>query len=350
MKVFRSALLILLAAVCIFGLAACGYKAVPSTKEEAATVLTLDGKYEAPYELYRFLFLQKKHALDDGKESYWTGKDKKAAFNEIDKTVKEEICRTYALFSLCDKYGIDPYSDEIEDVIEAEIVKTIEGDGENPGYGKYKNYLAEIKKEFLNDSVYRFYLRYDACEARLAAKLKQDKVITAKEEKVFAYYAGKETVCATWILLPYGQLENYSEAMRESILADAKAADNETFKQMAAQYAITQSAAELAEGVYFGKYEYDLLYKELVDTAFALAEGETSDAFFSGDGLYIVRRLPKSMEYLADESHAEALAEGYMLNVFYRMLWEEENRLAGTVAVTDVYRGLAFDTIKMPED
>ena len=349
MKTIRSALLLCLTVFMALSLFACGYKPVASTEEEAATVMTLDGKYEVPYELFRFIFLQKKQAVSDGNDDYFVDKDKKALFAEFASEAEAEAVKVYAMFSLCEKYGIDPYSKEIEDEIKEAVAFAIEGDDFTPGYGSYKNYLADIKEKFLNDSVYRLYLRYDACEAHLAAKLKKDKVITANRDDVLAYYCGDETVCATWILIPYQNLANYTEGMRQNIWNEAVGKSNEDFKLMAAQYATTQSAEELATGLYFGRYEYDVLYRELVDTAFSLAEGETSEPFYSGDGLYIVRRLPKNLEYLADESNRDALDEGYMLNVFGRMLAEEEQRLASAVSYTERYRALHFDAVKKPE-
>lgn len=350
MKILRFALLLCLALCLTFSLAACGYKAVPSTAEEAAAVMTLDGKYQIPYELFRFVFLQKKQADSDGKEDYFKGKDKKALLEAYTAEAVAEAAKVYALFSLCEKYGVDPYAEEIDEKIDEEIAFIIEGDDYTPGYGSHKTYLAEIKKQFLNDSVYRLFLRYDLCEQRLAAKLKQDKVITAKWEDVFAHYSGEDTVCVSWILLPYANLGNFTEAQRQRILNEARAKTNEDFCKMAAEFSTTQVPDELVRGVYFGRYEYDDLYRELVDTAFSLEEGETSDIFFSGDGLYILRRLPKNPAYLANEDNREDLEEGYMLDLFGKMLAEEETRLVKTVTYTDAYRDITFDSVKMPEE
>lgn len=349
MKIVRSVLLFCLTLCLALSLFSCGYRAEPSTAEEAAAVMTLDGKYSVPYELFRFIFLQKKQAESGGDENYFKDKDKEALFHAFSEEAEAEALKVYALFSLCEKYGIDPYSEEVEEEIEEEIALLIEGDDYTAGYGNYKSYLADIKEQFLNDSVYRLYLRYDACERRLAAKLKADKVITSPWEDVFAYYYGDETVCVSWILIPYGNLGNYTEAMRQDLLNEAKGKTDEAFKQKAAEYAITQSAEELARGVYFGRYEYDELYDELVDTAFALEEGETSELFFSGDGLYILRRLPKDIQYISREENRDAFNEGYMLNLFGKMLADEEARLSETLVYTDTYRALDFDAIKMPD-
>ena len=174
-------------------------------------------------------------------------------------------------------------------------------------------------------------------------------MITDKWEDVFAYYMGEETVCVTWILIPYSNLSGYTEGMRQNLLNEAKGKTDEDFKKMAAQYAITQSADELATGVYFGRYEYDALYCELVDTAFSLEVGETSSLVYSGDGLYIVRRLPKDMQYIANEDVRDTFSEGYMLGQFGKMLADEEARMALTVTYTETYEALDFDGVKKPE-
>ena len=107
---------------------------------------------------------------------------------EYVKEVEREAAKVYALFSLCEKYGIDPYAEEVEEEITAQVELSIQGSETEYGYGSVKAYLKEIGEQFLNDSVYRLYLRYDICERLLSAKLKKDEVITAKWEDVFAYY------------------------------------------------------------------------------------------------------------------------------------------------------------------
>ena len=349
MKCFRVALLLCLSLLLTVSLCACGYKPVASTAEEGRAVFFLDGTHEVKYELFRFVFLQKKQAESDGNEEYFANKNKTELFERYAEEAEAEAAKVYAMFSLCSKYGIDPYSEEIEEEITETLKQTIKGDDATPGYGSQKAYLEDIKSQFLNDSVYRLYLRYDVCERRLAAKLKQDDIIQAKWEDVFSYYNGEETVRDTWILIPYSNLEGYTAGMKQTLWAEASEKSNADFTSMAAQYATIQSAEEMATGIYFGKYEYDTLYKELVDTAFSLAEGETSEPFYSGDGLYIVRRLPKDVQYLADESNRDLLNEGYMLNAFGQMLAEEELRLLDAISYTDYYATLTFDSIKMSD-
>lgn len=348
-KMLRSFFVFCLAALMLFSLCACGYRPVKSTKDESATVFSFDGKHEVKYELFRFLFLQKKQAESNGDDSYFEGKDKNALFAEYAKEAEREAAKVYALFSLCEKYGVDPYAEEIEDEITETIKATIDGDETNEGYGSKRAYLDDIRTVFLNDSVYRLYLRYDICERLLAAQLKKDGVIGAEWADVSAYYCGDETVCATWVLIPYSNLGGYTEGMRRELYEQAKGKSNDDFKKMAAQYALTQSPDELAIGLYFGRYEYDALYQELVETAFSLEEGETSEPFYSGDGLYILRRLPKDLSYIADEDNREALNEGYMLGSFGAMLAEEEARLLSSVSYTETYEALVFDSVKMPE-
>ena len=57
MKAFRSLTALALALVLLLALVGCGYPAIKSSKEEKATVLTFDEKYDVAYELYRFCFL-----------------------------------------------------------------------------------------------------------------------------------------------------------------------------------------------------------------------------------------------------------------------------------------------------
>ncbi|MBO5755751.1 MAG: peptidylprolyl isomerase [Clostridia bacterium] len=348
-KMLRSFGFFCLAMLMALSFVACGYRPVASTEAESTPIFSFDGKHEVKYELFRFIFLQKKQAESGGDDAYFEGKDKAALLAEYVKEAEREAAKVYALFSLCEKYGIDPYAEEVEEEITAQVELAIQGSESEYGYGSVKAYLKEIGEQYLNDSVYRLYLRYDICERLLSAKLKKDEVITAKWEDVFAYYYGEETVCATWVLIPYSNLSGYTEGMRRTLYEEAKLKSNDDFKKMAAEYAISQDPKELSTGLYFGHYEYDELYSELVETAFSLAEGETSEPFYSGDGLYILRRLPKDMLYLGNENNKEMLNEGYMLHLFGQMLAAEEERLLTTVTYGDAFSSITFDGVKMTE-
>jgi hypothetical protein len=107
--------------------------------------------------------------------------------------------------------------------------------------------------------------------------------------------------------------------------------------------------AELDRGFYIGRYQLDAYYETLTETAFSLEMGETSSWIHSGDGVYLVRRLPKDESYLENGENLADFTEYYLLNSFYRLLSEESTRLASAAVYTDAHKELSFESIRMPE-
>lgn len=340
MKITRILLCAVLLLSLLAGVCACGYPAVESTEEEKATVLTLDGKYEIPYEQYRFLFLSERGMLDG---------DDTPDFSELDEESVEELCTFYAVLSLAEKYGIDPYGKEIDKAVKDGVKKAIEGGDGYLGYGDFDTYLEKIGESFMNDSVYRFLLRYKTLEAKLAAHLRDEGILPSDKDSVLAYMRGEECVRVSWIYIPYTVLPNYTEADLAAKLARAKAASDEEFLRMTHEVIPdTYTDAQLETGFYLGRYQLDPYYEDLTEAVFSLDMGETSDVVHSGDGVYIVRRLPKDEEYLKKTQNLADFTEYFLLNRFYQMLHEEAERLEETVSFTALHGSLTLDGIKMP--
>ncbi len=341
---------LLLALMLAFSLASCAkYPAVSSSKEEKATVFKVNGEYEAPYELYRFAFLNALRAKGD--QSGWDDAKKQAAFNECDAAAKEEIARIYTVFSLCEKQGIDPYSREINKAVKQAVADAIED--EDGGFGDYDTYLKALAESYMNDSVFRLYMRLDICEERLAKAMHLSSFVEEDDETVKAYFKSDATVRATWIYISYSSAayQNYTDAMLKELVANAKAASDADFIALAQGHLLGDlyHPDEISEGFYFGKYQLDAYYEELTSTAFSLAEGETSSLIHSGDGVYIIRRLAKDNAYIENEENMEFLRECYLLDCFYRVLGEENERMLSTLVPQKAYEGITLDSVKMGE-
>lgn len=339
-----------LALVLAFGLSSCAkYPMVSSSEEEKATVFTVDGEYKAPYELYRFAFLNALRAKGD--MNGWGEAEKKAAFDECDAIAREEIARIYTVFSLCEKQGIDPYSREIDKSVEKAVENVI--DDEISGFGDHDAYLKALRESYMNDSVFRLYMRLDICEERLARTMQLSSFVKEDDETVKAYFMSDATVRATWIYISYtsAAYDNHTDAMWNDLVERAKAASNEDFIAMAQGYLLGDlyHPDELEAGFYFGKHQLDAYYEALTETAFSLAEGESSELIHSGDGVYIVRRLPKDNAYIENEENMELLREYYLLDCFYRVIDEESERILGTLVPEAAYGGITLDSVKMGE-
>ena len=348
-KILRSASALLCAVLLLCAAGCSKYGPVDSSEAELRTVLTLDGgRYEVPYELYRFAFLQEKKEVVTGTTDGWTDLVHLQVFQRINRVAVDEIARTYAFLSLCEKYGIDPYDGEIDDIVQAAVTEAIEGTESVAGYGTHEAYLAALKDEYMNDSVFRLYLRIAECEKRLGAKLRDDGVIQTDRETVLRYLMSEDCVRATWIYIPYTALGNYTDDMLKALTLRAQTASEERFLEMTHEVlpdAYTDE--ELDIGFYIGKYQLDLYYETLTETVFSLKEGQTSGLIHSGDGVYIVRRLPKDLVYLNDEKNQADFAEYYLLNTYDRMVNEEKERLKTTVSYAPLHGDLTVETVDM---
>ena len=340
-------LTLLLAFVLMLSLVSCEkYKPVSSSKEEKATVFTVNGKYEAPYELYRFVFLNTLRAQGDA--SGWDEAKRAEVFSICDTAARKEIARIYTVLSLCDEYGVDPYAKEIDKKISASITEVI--DTEEIGYGTKDKYLEVLAESYMTDSVFRFYLRLDLAEERLAKAMQLNSFVSEEAETVKAYFKSDATVHATWIDIPYGSAayENFTKEMLDTLVKNAKEASDEEFISTAQQYLQTlYMPDELAEGFYFGKYQLDSYFEKLTETAFALAEGETSELIHSGDGVYVVRRLAKDEAYINNSENLETLREYYLLDNFYRIIAEKSAEALSTLKSEKAYEGITLDSVKM---
>ena len=346
----RSFLALVLTLSLLLTVASCGYAPVKSSEEELATVLTLDGgNYNVSYELYRFFFLSEL-ALSEKDPAKLTAEEKTALWNTLNERTVEEIAKIYAVLKLCKEYDIDVESREFDNAVKDGVIAAVEGDDTYLGYGDHESYLAAIKKSYMNDSVFRFFLRYNYAERKLASLLRDTGVLKSDEATVMAYMRSDECVRASWIYIPYTLLPNFTAAQLSEMEAEAKASDNESFLRMThTVISDIYTDKELDTGFYIGRYQLDPYYQTLTDTVFSLEMNETSGWIDAGDGRYLVRRLPKEEEYLGEQKNLADFTEYYLLNAFYGMLAEVGDALAQSVSYTDVYGTLSFDTVKMPD-
>lgn len=346
MKALRSFFALLLTLALLLSFVGCGYSPVKSSKEEKSTVLTLDGGFSVPYELYRFYFLSEL-SLSEIDPAALSAEEKTALFAEIHGKTLSEIATVYAVLKLAKDNGIDVESREFDKYVKENVIAAIEGDDNYVGYGDRDTYLAEIQKAHMNDSVFRFLLRYRYAESKLGAHLRDTGALKSSEENVLAYMNSDECVRVSWIYIPYTVLANYTPDQLAKMEAEAKAATDDGFLAMTHKgLPDLYSDEELDRGFYIGKYQLDPYYETLTETAFSLEMGETSSLIDSGDGKYIVRRLPKDEAYLSAPSNLADFTEYYLLNTFYGILAREAERLAATAVKADLFSDLSFEKIQ----
>ena len=348
MKKIRS---LMLSFVCILlvlcSLTACSGEKYPmreSSREEKETVLTVGGQ-DVPYELFRAFFLTRVSALDSALswEEKWT---------EAMPAVLEDISRVYAVFSLCETYGINPYSKEIDKILQKRIKVSIEG-GEiggiyMSGYESYDQYIEALEKSYLTDRAARILLRYQICEEKLLEKLtlpyKSEYQYTEDDLKAFYESDAVRLVvllCKSTVEFPgvddIGEYIAELVAQGREALLDAES-EQERINLSMQYFRISTPENEIKNGVLISPHAFSKENgAELLPAAFELNVGEYSEIIrvssATDDYYYIVYLMEKdTSDY---KSRAEEIEDLYLRDCFYRELEAEEKKLLDEVVYTD---------------
>ncbi|MBR3681564.1 MAG: hypothetical protein IKL79_06130 [Clostridia bacterium] len=331
MKRFLAILLLL--CVALGALSGCKrkkYKPVESTAEEARVILTLSANgrsYDVKYELYRALFLTYKSEIDGGDASVWTGEKKDDFINEINKRIISEAAKIFAVFELCERLGIDLYTDEVEDEIYDMIRVSVEGGswGENTylGFdGDYEAYLDSLKSMYHNYSTSVLLMRYQIGRRLLdshyigggtaddgAGKI-TDGAIEYDRETVLDFYSshGASLILTTFVSeqISYTPRE-LAEDIRLDVIEAAKSGVSRVRAVMIGRGSPTEEA-ELESGRLVSRYSLSREYEELGKTAAELSAGEVGEIVETvsaedGRRYYIIYKMEKSEEFF-EENYA----------------------------------------------
>lgn len=348
----------------MFALFSCGnpYEPVPSTEEEARTVMTLsfDGEaYEIKYELYRAFFLTYKSEIDGGDNSVWNGSDADAYIEKINKKIISSASQIFAVLHEAKKIGFDPYSASIDSKISDYVRVSVEGgafgDTYVEGEGSYEKYLASLKAMNLNYSVQTLLIRYSLATAALEEHYLGDKSdildeggeFEYDEDDVRDYYFGDECASYMQIFLPS---HAYTATRAKEIRDTVASSSTKTDAALAMHDYSISGYDEIFDGSVVGRYELDRAYfSDLSDAIFELAAGETSEPVKIGsgkdEGYYIVYRFEANADYFG--KHYDVIEESYILNVLGKSLAAAEGALASSAIKTTDYSEIIHADISM---
>lgn len=370
MKKIISALLIISSLA--LALVSCGkdevtYDPIPSTEEEARVVMTLgfgDRTYDVKYELYRALFLNLKDEVSGGDDSVWTGESKDEYIDRINSLIISRITHIYSVFALCDRLGVDLYSDAVDSEVKSYIKASVEGSSTLAGHGSYDKYLESLKEMNLNYSVQDLLLRYSIGLSRIDRlytgsfdpdAIKEeisfgDKTFTKDDIRDY-YFSDKciRTLRAEINPDAHYEPEKRAESIRSSML-DAAATGGEDAVALVIIGSSAAAASEVENGYVLGRYSLDRLYfKELIDASFELDISEVSQPIRvhneSESTIYIVYRADKSNSHFED-NYAEIVAV-FLSDALGEMIYTVEEELMKNVSYTNVYGELVHSEISM---
>ena len=373
MKRFVAGLLLI--AICIGILVGCKknkYEPVPSTEEEARTVMKINiGErcYEVRYELYRAFFLTYRREIDGGDASVWQGDGKEEYINRINEKIISEVTRIYAVFELCERLGIDLYSKEVEDEIYEMIEVSIDGGtwgGENvAGFGgDSEKYRESLRAAYHNDSTAMLLIRYGIGQRRIeehyigAESYVNDNgqitegALKYTTEKVRNFYNSPDT---SQILFTYitGEMDTEpkerAERVRTSVI-EAANSGAEAVRILMINSGHPTAFGEIENGMVVGEHTLSRDYSAIYTAASGLSDCEVSEVIETvsasdGERYYVIYKAEKSEEYF--EVNYAAVVESYLLDAVGSITDLIAKEMAQKISYTDAYGSIIHAEVKI---
>lgn len=330
---------LLLAVLCCLPFAGCGSASAKVKADRVATrvVATAGGVdiyYDELYYLAMNRIRERREELGEGALESAGEREALAAF------VRENLMsKTHALISVGYDYGIDLTKGDIADEVQSEmddILKNMFGDDR-------KAYIRSLNGDYLTDRYMRQYIgaeEFLATEIILAMLEKGE--IDDSEETANRVIRSDDMIRTVQVFLDKSDSANTRE-LAESIRAEIAAAESDDARYDAMRRAIAgkynDDFADVGNGNYFLRGEMDAAYEK---AAFKLANYEVSGVVETGNGYYIIMRLPKSEEYIT--SHYQELKEK---SYFVQLNQKVDERFAGMHLEMTKF-GASLDVCSLP--
>jgi hypothetical protein len=318
----------------LLSLLSCGnYNPIKSSALERSAVFKTED-YEVNYELVRHVFMSRIDEFDMGDRTLWEQDESEALWQDAFHTILPEILEIYATFDICLEWGLDPYSKEIDEAIDAYVKADIDGGyikGQYiEGLGSLDAYKESLKKSASTDAVRRLYYRYSLCLTNLYTYIVENGAegrVSVTDEELTTYLLGSDYAHVNRLYIPFlNQPGTTFSEKRESayhtisrlrtklLLAD-------TYDEMVREafiYSYSTDGAmvdyDQAEyGLWLGKYTTDTTYnKALYDTIFSIGVGEVSDIIETSTGFYVVYGMERGTSPMEIERLKEGIRDLYV--------------------------------------
>ena len=341
MKKLQRALALLLTLVLLLSaLVSCeSYRPRKSSKKEASEVFTL-GEDTVTFEVLYTFFRNRCEQIDGFAPAYFDGADGEAHFAAVMADAVAEIGEIYAMLALCRKAEIDPEGDMVEDKIKEYLKICVEGGQINEytleGAGSYSAFLDTMKKNYsMNDAVVRLMLRSAICEDLLTEHYENTLRYTVDDVREF--FESDDCIRIIWGSRGHS-VQGFTEVENLDMMKEIRRHFKNDQDRQAVQLSLNQTS-----DFYMGRNTKDnALYGELVEVAFSLAIGETSEILDLGsEGYFVIKRLPKLSSDL-DNRYRE-LVPVYLTEELYNDVEETAAAALEGIVYTDFYRGLTAD-------
>ncbi len=288
-----------------------------SCAQNKTVVGTVNGQPVYYDELY-FLVSNYKGSVEEKTEG-----DVALMRQELDRLVKENIVKNYAILALCEEYGLK-YSD-IESKIDGELERYIteEFNGEKSAFRK------SCKEFGLSERYVRYTLGLDLLYEQLPAKYVESGDVYTKDDDILNYI--KENFIRVNHLVLFNDSEDERQANADKMAEAKRLLDGGEKLEALIGRGYSEDFNPSSNGYYITK---GTMIEEYEAAAFALKKGEHSDIISaysennSGEYVscyYIIKRFEMSDEYL--NTNFSSLKNDYYNSVINTDLEEIEKTL-----------------------
>ncbi len=266
-----------------------------STKEESATVLTID-EFAVPYEQLRYFVCNFRN--EHGDVDTWEESEAEAICEEVMEDALGALRNQYAILSLAKKYGIERTDKAIEELVNVQIDAAMED------YSSTDAYVESLALNHMTASVHRFLLTVSACNEELYFAMMEEGALTSDDEEIRDAVYGDEFVRVKQILIANDPGEDTDANLEIAKEALGRALDGEDFDELVREYGEDLYMFNNTDGYYICR---GVWYRAFEEAAFGLDIGEISEIVETEAGYSILLRCEKDEAYL--EAHMDALGE-----------------------------------------
>ena len=332
-KTFKFILCLALVCASLF-LTSCGtYREVRSSREERRIVATV-GDYEVKYELVRALFHTVKAEVDGGDDTVWTSDKAGEYFEKAMALVDDYLLTIYSTFAYAESIGIDPYGDEIDDLVDYYVTTDIEGGYINgnsvQGYGSKEAYLEALAKYYYTDSANRFMYRYTATTSRIHEYYTQtyaNGTIQVSDSILRDFLVGPDVIHVHWVYRD--KTESFTEKEMEETVRAALLAEQGSRDVLDTVRSLTLYLPDsnMMNGFYLTANTLSMQYQDFAAIAKGLSPYEVSEVVEAGGGYYVLVGMERDVNILGTDSGMDDITQLYLEYRMYNAIAEKEAEL-----------------------
>jgi len=308
-----------LALVLSISLVSCGKTSSLDSSSAESAVIGQVGDFDVTMEMYRYVALSYRADYEDGRDDVWLGDEGAKRIDEMNRRIDETLVTLYTTAAMCKDYGIGIDDGYITDAVDAKMEEIYQAYGDNEAY------LAEITPYYMNDAVYRFFVRNEILAEELVRKMVENGEIAAYDESFPAIAAGDAFVRVRQILIQPGDSRADASCLELAEALLERIENGEDFDSLVAEYSEDLSMFGNLDGYYLSRGSF---YPEFEDACFSLAVGEVSGIVKTDAGYSIIKRYEKEDEYLS--THTEELYDTYTDGLYNLALEAKESTLSFT--------------------